>query len=123
LPTEIAALAKLNGLMETYKRGGYTAWDCKYHLVRVTKYRHPVLGGDVGNRCRELLPETARAHEVGVQAGSITRVHVHMLVSIPPNLSAFHRLFSNDCWAIISRAVQYLKRRSSHGGFFRGLYT
>ena len=41
--------------MEAYKRGGHTVWDCKYHLVWVTKYRHWVLGGDVGNRFLELL--------------------------------------------------------------------
>ena len=82
--------------MESYKRGSHTVWDCKYHLVWVTKYRYAVLGGDVGQRCRELLRETARAHEMVVHAGSINRDHVHMLVSIPPTLS-------------VSRAVQYLK--------------
>jgi REP element-mobilizing transposase RayT len=30
--------------MEAYKRGGHTVWDCKYHLVWVTKYRYAVLG-------------------------------------------------------------------------------
>src|SRR6266545_759762 len=87
--------------MESYKRGSHTVWDCKYHLVWVTKYRYAVLGGDVGQRCRELLRETARAHEMVVHAGSINRDHVHMLLSIPPSLS-------------VSRAVQYLKGRSSH---------
>jgi hypothetical protein len=57
--------------MEAYKRGGHTVWDCKNHVVWVTKYRYPVLGGDVGVRCRELLRETARAHEMVVHAGSI----------------------------------------------------
>ena len=87
--------------MEAYKRGSHTVWDCKYHLIWVTKYRYAVLGGDVGNRCRELLRETAQAHEMVVHAGSINRDHVHVLVSIPPNLS-------------VSRAVQRLKGRSSH---------
>ena len=81
--------------------GSHTVWDCKYHLVWVTKYRYAVLGGDVGQRCRELLRETARAHEMVVHAGSINRDHVHLLLSIPPSLS-------------VSRAVQYLKGRSSH---------
>ena len=62
--------------MESYKRGSHTVWDCKYHLVWVTKYRYAVLGGDVGQRCRELLRETARAHEMVVHAGSIDRDHV-----------------------------------------------
>ena len=87
--------------MEAYKRGSHTVWDCKYHLVWSTKYRFAVLGGDVGQRCRELLRETAQAHEMLIHAGSINRDHVHMLLSIPPHLS-------------VSRAVQYLKGRSSH---------
>ena len=87
--------------MESYKRGSHTVRDCKYHLVWVTKYRYQGPGGDVGNRCRELLRETGRVHEMVVHAGSINRDHVPMLVSIPPNLS-------------VSRAVQYLKGRSSH---------
>ncbi len=67
----------------------------------ITKYRYHVLGGDVGEHCRELIGETARAHEMVIHAGSINRDHIHLLLSIPPNLS-------------ISRAVQYLKGRSSH---------
>ena len=69
--------------MEAYKRGSHTVWDCKYHLVWVTQYRYPVLGGDVGVRCRELLRETAVAHEMVIHAGSVNRDHVHMLLSIP----------------------------------------
>ncbi|WP_198031483.1 IS200/IS605 family transposase [Mesorhizobium sp. C277A] len=83
--------------MEGYKRGGHRFWDCKYHLVWVTKYRYPVLGGDVGNRCRELLRETARAHEMVVHAGSTATMWT-CWCQIPPSLS-------------ISRAVQYLKGR------------
>jgi putative transposase len=41
------------------------------------------------------------AHEMLIHAGSVNRDHVHMLLSIPPSLS-------------VSRAVQYLKGRSSH---------
>src|SRR5262245_27458387 len=87
--------------MESYKRGSHMVWDCKYHIVWVTKYRFAILGGDAGERCRELVRETARAHEMVIHAGSINRDHVHLLVSIPPSLS-------------VSRAVQYLKGRSSH---------
>ena len=86
--------------MESYKRGSHTVWDCKYHLVWVTKYRYQVLGGDVGQRCRELLRETARAHEMVVHAGSINRDHVHMLLSIPPKYA-------------VAQVVGYLKGKSA----------
>ena len=87
--------------MENYKRGSHTVWDCKYHLVWTTKYRYQVLGGEVGQRCRELLREIAISKEMLIYAGSINRDHVHMLIGIPPQLS-------------VSRAVQYLKGKSSH---------
>ena len=87
--------------MKDYKRGSHTIWDCKYHLVWVTKYRYSVLGGDVGLRCRELLREIARSQEMTIYAGSINRGHVHLLIGVPPQIS-------------VSRAVQYLKGKSSH---------
>ena len=87
--------------MERYKRGSHTVRDGKYHLVWITKYRYAVPGGDAGERCRELLRETARAHEMVVHAGPINRDQVPMLSSIPPSRS-------------VSRAVQYLKKHRSH---------
>mgnify|MGYP005841407137 CR=1 FL=1 len=52
-------------------------------------------------RCRELPQDIARSKEIQIYAGSINRDHLHMLISIPPQLS-------------VSRAVQYLKGNSSH---------
>ena len=87
--------------MKDYKRGSHTVWDCKYHLVWTTKYRYQVLEDDMDRRCREFLREIAISKEMMIYAGSINRDHVHMLISIPPQLS-------------VSRAVQYLKGKSSH---------
>jgi putative transposase len=87
--------------MQNYKHGSHTIWDCKYHLVWATKYRYSVLGGDVGLRCRELLRDIACSKEMIIYAGSINRDHVHMLIGIPPSLS-------------VSKAVQFLKGKSSH---------
>src|ERR1700688_2499111 len=74
--------------MHTAKSGSHSIWDCKYHIVWVTKYRYPVLVGDVGLRTRELLREISRSHEMSIHAGAINRDHVHLLLSIPPHLSA-----------------------------------
>jgi putative transposase len=91
--------------VKEYKKASHTVWDCKYHLVWITKYRYPVLVGQepgtVGHRARELLRDIARSLELSIYAGAINREHVHMLLSIPPYLS-------------VSRAVQFLKGKSSH---------
>jgi putative transposase len=67
--------------MHTAKSGSHTVWDCKYHIVWVTKYRFSVLGGDIGLRARELLREIALGHEMVIHAGAINRDHVHLLLS------------------------------------------
>jgi putative transposase len=87
--------------MKDYKSGSHAVWDCKYHLVWITKYRYPVLVGEVGERARELLREISRSMELTIYAGAINRDHVHMLIGIPPHLS-------------VSKVVQYLKGKSSH---------
>ena len=87
--------------MKAPKSSSHAVWDCKYHLVWITKYRYPVLVGDVGLRARELLREIARSMEMTIYAGAINRDHVHLLIGIPPNVS-------------VSRAVQFLKGKSSH---------
>ena len=87
--------------MQDYTQGSHTVWDCKYHIVWTTKYRYKVLGGKVGERCRQLIREVCNRHKMRIYAGSINRDHVHLLLAIPPSLS-------------VSRAVQQMKGRSSH---------
>lgn len=60
-----------------------------------------MLVGDIGQRTRELLREISRSMELVIYAGAINRDYVHMLIGIPPHIS-------------VSKAVQYLKGKSSH---------
>jgi putative transposase len=87
--------------MKSYKKASHSVTDLKYHLVWITKYRYPVLTGQVALRARELLREIAMSLEMAIHAGAVNRDHVHMLVTIPPQVS-------------VSRAMQYLKGKSSH---------
>ena len=87
--------------MESYKRGSHTVWDCKYHLVWVTKYRMRCsveMWGSGAASCYARRPARMRW---SCTPGPSTGTTCIMLLSIPPSLS-------------VSRAVQYLKGRSSH---------
>ncbi|MGE3527349.1 MAG: IS200/IS605 family transposase [Gemmatimonadales bacterium] len=86
--------------MELYRTSAHTRFDIKYHLVWTTKYRKRVLRGPVAQRLREVVREVCRAHEVEILQGHIAPDHVHLLVSVPPNLSA-------------SKLMQYVKGKSS----------
>jgi len=73
--------------MEHYRTGPHSRFDLKYHFVWITKYRKGVLAGEVGVRLRELVREVCRTYEIEILQGSISRDHVHVLLSCPPNLS------------------------------------
>ena len=86
--------------MEYYRSGAHTRYDIKYHLVWVPKYRKPILHGPVAVRLRELVREICKSNDVEILEGHVSRDHVHLLVSVPPNLSA-------------SKLMQYIKGKTS----------
>ena len=86
--------------MEHYRTGPHSRFDLKYHFVWITKYRKGVLVGEVGIRLRELVREVCRTYEIEILQGSISRDHVHVLLSCPPNLSP-------------SQIMQYIKGKTS----------
>lgn len=83
-----------------YRRGSHSLYDLKYHIVFCTKYRYRVLTGQVAIRTREVIREICAANYINIISGSMSPDHVHILASVPPSIS-------------ISKAVQYIKGRSS----------
>jgi len=75
-------------------------YDLKYHLVWITKYRKPVLRGEIGQRVRDLIRQTCVQLDVQILSGAVQPDHVHLLVSVPPNVS-------------VSELMQRIKGRSS----------
>ena len=87
--------------MINYRKTSHSIYDIKYHIVWITKYRKPVMVGSIAKRLQEILRQICFQNEVQILAGHISKDHVHMLVSVPPHLSA-------------SKIVQYMKGSSSH---------
>ena len=46
-----------------------------------------MLGGDIALRVRELLRQTCEHFEIQILRGVVSKDHVHILVSAPPNIS------------------------------------
>jgi len=86
--------------MENYRKSSHTIYDIKYHLVWITKYRKPVLEGEIAKRASELIREICRSNDVEIIKGHISKDHVHLMVSVPPHIS-------------VSQLVQFLKGKSS----------
>ena len=73
--------------MEHYRKSSHTVYDLKYHLVWITKYRKPVLRGDIATRVRDLIREICKAKDVEIIKGHVSKDHVHIFVSVPPHIS------------------------------------
>jgi len=87
--------------MENYRKTSHTVYDVKYHFVFTTKYRKPVLGGEVAKRVRELIREICRTLDVEILKGHVSKDHVHLFVSVPPHVPP-------------SRVMQAVKGKTSH---------
>jgi putative transposase len=70
-----------------YRYGSHTVYAIEYHLVWVTKYRYKVLVGGIAERVRELVRETCEAFEIRIAKGVVSKDHVRILVSCPPNMA------------------------------------
>jgi len=86
--------------MEHYRQSSHTVYDIKYHLVWITKYRKPVLRGEIAERVRELIREICKAKDIEILKGHVSRDHVHVFLSVAPHLS-------------VSQVVQSLKGKTS----------
>ncbi|WP_145024678.1 IS200/IS605 family transposase, partial [Geobacter argillaceus] len=86
--------------MEHYRTSSHTRFDLKCHFVWITKYRKPVLRGEVGTRLRELVVEVCKTNDVEILQGHISKDHVHLFVSVPPHLAP-------------SKLMQYIKGKTS----------
>jgi putative transposase len=70
------------------------------HLVWVTKYRYPVLQGDIQQRCRALIMQICDTEDVTILKGVVSKDHVHMHIEYPTRLA-------------ISELMKRLKGRTS----------
>ena len=86
--------------MGEYRHGTHTVYDIKYHIVWVTKYRYHVLKGEIAERARAIIRDISMARDIVILKGHVSKDHIHILVSAPPNIS-------------VSKMVQYLKGKSS----------
>ena len=84
-----------------YRHGSHTVFQIHMHVVWTTKYRKKILVGEVGKRTRGLIREICRENDVEIIKGHVSKDHIHLFVSIPPQLT-------------ISRMMQKIKGKSSY---------
>ena len=78
----------------------HTKWNCKYHIVFAPKFRRQAIYLKLKEDIGKILRQLCEQKKVSIIEATACIDHVHMLVSIPPNLS-------------VSAFMGYLKGKSS----------
>ena len=78
----------------------HSKWRCKYHIVFAPKYRRQVIYGQIKTDIGKILRQLCENKKVEIIEAEACPDHIHLLVSIPPNLS-------------VASFVGYLKGKST----------
>jgi putative transposase len=87
--------------MRELRRAAHTVYTLHDHVVFTTKYRKPVLVGEIGQSVRDLIREICRSEDIDILQGHVRPDHVHLLLSAPPHLAP-------------SRVMQAIKGKTWH---------
>ena len=78
----------------------HTAWECKYHIVWIPKYRKKKLFKELRQYLGEIFRDLASQKGCSIIEGHLMSDHVHILISIPPKYA-------------VSQVVGFLKGKSA----------
>ena len=85
---------------EKYHKQTHSVYDCRYHLVWVTKYRFKVIDPEIELALKWSIKDTCDWKGIEILEGSVKEEHVHLYLQVPPRYS-------------ISDTVKWLKGKSA----------
>ncbi len=104
----------------------HTKWNCKYHIVFAPKFRRQAIYLKLKEDIGKILRQLCEQKKVSIIEATACIDHVHMLVSIPPNLSvsAFMGYLEGKSSLMIFDRHAYLKYKYGNRHFWcRGYYV
>jgi len=102
--------------MQTNETLKHTTWECKYHVVFITKCRKKALDGQIRRELGPVFRELARQKVCEIIEGHLMVDHVHMLLPIPPKYSVAQVVGYLKGMTAIPIARVYAGRRRSFVG-------
>lgn len=94
----------------------HTVWECKYHVVWISKCRRKALYGELRQYLGEIFRELVSQRKSCVEEGHLRPDHVHMLISIPPKYAVAEAVGYVKGKSAIYIARHFTARRRSFGG-------
>ena len=82
--------------MKEWKSQSHVMWDCKYHLIFITKYRQRAIYGKLRQKIGGIIRDLCRQKGVELHEGHAMPDHIHLLLSIPPKFSVANTPMCQD---------------------------
>jgi putative transposase len=73
--------------MKEFVSLAYFRWECKYHVVFISKYRRKVIYGKLRQAIGGILRDLCKQKGVELLEGHASSDHVHLCLSVPPKYS------------------------------------
>ena len=86
--------------MRDWKSLSHVRWDCKYHIVFVSKYRKETIYGKYRKKIGSIIRDLCRQKGIELLEGHAMPDHIHLCLSIPPKYS-------------VSNTVGFIKEKSA----------
>ena len=86
--------------MKDWQTLSHVKWDCKYHIVFVTKYRHKTIYGKLRKSIGPIIRQLCEQKGLVLLEGHATPDHIHLCLSIPAKFS-------------VSNTVGFIKGKSA----------
>jgi len=86
--------------LNEYKKMSHATYDCRYHIVWITKYRFKVIDEEIKTSLKWSIKYTCDWKGIEIIKGAVEKEHVHLYLQIPPKYS-------------ISDVMKWIKGKSS----------
>ena len=103
--------------MDEYESLSHSAWDCKYHVVFIPKYRRKALYGQLRNHLGEVFRGLALQKQSRIEEGHLMSDHVHMMIAIPPKHAVSQVIGFIKGKSAIHLARVYAERKRNYAGY------
>ena len=104
----------------------HSKWNCKYHIVFAPKYRRQVVYGKIKADVGKILRKLCEMKGVEIHEAEACPDHIHMLVSIPPNVNIAYfmgYLKGKSSLMIFDRHANLKYKYGSRNFWCRGYYV
>ena len=83
--------------MDDYNRGSHSVYKLTYHIIFVTKYRKKVITDEIGDFMKDMAEYLCNRMDCTLISAETDEDHIHMLVSMPPDIAPVKLVPGETC--------------------------